>query len=158
MDDNDDFFPDDIDPEEEAEYRKQRELEKKNSKALFDKAKGILQTVESLRATLEKEEESEYISTLMESALIIPAKIAGASGSGNWHIYMQNASLIRYHAEYLLVSCHGLREFTSAEESYIKVFRREMEEFRDLFREWVKTFDQLERDDYEDDWGLFVRK
>lgn len=33
-----------------------------------------------------------------------------------------------------------------------------MEEFKKLFRNWVAGFDQLEQEDYEDDWGLFIRK
>lgn len=79
-------------------------------------------------------------------------------GSGSWLVCMQNASIIRYHAESLLLFKHTLAEFTKTDKDYIQLLRSEMEEFQKLFKEWAPTFDKLENEDYEDEWGLFVRK
>jgi hypothetical protein len=57
----------------------------------------------------------------------------------------------------LLTSNHLLKEIDNADANYIKVFRREMEEFRTLFNDWTKEIHQMEREEYEDEWGLFLR-
>lgn len=159
-DDNDDFDFEDISPEEEKEIEREMQEQKKRLKnhPLNKKAYEILSIVSSLVDTMSEEEKKMMGSILMESAMIIPAKIAGAIGSDSWLICMQNASIIRYHASHLLIQNHSLREFTKTDRDYIKLLRREMEEFQQLFREWVSTFDQMEREDYEDEWGLFIRK
>jgi hypothetical protein len=127
---------------------------------LYIKAMDIAGTVDALSDTLSEDEREMYLSTLRESSYILGAKIAGAMGSENWIISMQNAAIIRYHAAYLLISNHNLKEFTKADKKYIKVLRSEVEEFRELFRDWVKTFDDIprEEDEFEDEWGLFIRK
>jgi hypothetical protein len=70
---------------------------------------------------------------------------------------MQNASIIRYHAEYLLTQTSGMKAFADADEEYVQILRTAMLEFRELFKKWVKEFNRSERDEFEDDWGLFER-
>jgi len=41
----------------------------------------------------------------------------------------------------------------AGEEKYAEAIETEMEIFRELFKNWVHTF---VKDDYEDEWGLFV--
>jgi hypothetical protein len=150
-----DFDDDDLSNEDfEAEERKWK------NHPLYLKAEEIMQTVDVILDTLEDEDEREMLgSTLKESAMIIPAKLAGALGSDNYLVCMQNASIIRFHAEYLRLSNHSLKEFTKADKKYIKAFRTEIEEFREMFKAWVKTFNDIpkEEDDFEDEWGLFLR-
>lgn len=159
-DDNNDFDFGDLSPEEEREIeREMREREKKlKNHPLNKKAHEILSIVYTLVETMPDEDKERMGSILMESAMMIPAKIAGAIGSDSWLICMQNASIIRYHASQLLIQNHSLREFTKTDPDYIKLLRREMEEFQKLFREWAAGFDLMEREDYEDEWGLFIRK
>jgi hypothetical protein len=38
-------------------------------------------------------------------------------------------------------------------EEYGRIIRSEIEEFKNLFRNWVNTF---EKDEFTDEWGLFV--
>lgn len=118
----------------------------------------VLKTTTALVESLSDEDKDFYERTLMESAYMLAPKIAGAMGSESWVLSMQNASIIRYHAEYLLTSTSGLRIFTKAEKEYVQVLRTEVEEFRELFKEWVQEFNKLEEEDYEDEWGLYVRK
>lgn len=125
---------------------------------LYQKAMEILETVDVLSSSMTEKDKNIYSSILRESAMIIPPKIAGAYGSASWLMCMQNASIIRYHAEYLLTSTTGLNNFTLTDKRYVKVLRTDLEEFKQLFVTWVKSFDKLDKDDCEDDWALFNRK
>lgn len=162
MDDDDDDFNFDfgeLSPEEEErlerEYREKQE--KMRNHPLTIKANEIYDVVSAFIESLDGDAKEMYASTLMESALIINGKIAGALGSESWLVCMQNASLIRYHAEYIHTSTSGLRAFAETDENYVQVLRTTMQEFRELFKEWVKTFGSLDREDYTDEWGLFLR-
>jgi len=101
----------------------------------------------------EKEMADQYAHQIYENALIIPAKIAGASGSILYDLRMENAAIIRRAAREILTSCSGLKMFKLNGFDYLNVLRAEIEEFRVLFAEWVKTFDPW--DYIIDRWGLF---
>lgn len=162
MEDDDDFgFDfDDLSDEEKAEIERQQKEEREalENSPIYIKAFEIYDTVNALVESLSDDDKEFYQSILLESSMILAPKIAGAFGSESWLICMQNASIVRYHAEYLLTSTSGLRLFTKAQKEYVQLFRTEMEEFRELFKEWVKTFDKLEKEEYIDEWGLFLRQ
>ncbi len=161
MDDDDDFNFDfeDLSPEEQEELEKEfREKEEQVKKhPLRIKGNEIYEVVSAFIESLEDDAKDMYGSTLMESALVINGKLAGAIGCDSWLICMQNASIVRYHAEYLHTATGGLTAFTNADKDYVKVLRTTMQEFRELFKEWVKTFSDFEKEDYTDEWGLFLR-
>lgn len=158
-DDDFDFNFDDLSDEEKEEIEKQQQEERHalETSPIYIKAFEIYDTVNALVESLSDEDKEFYQSILLESSMMLAPKIAGAFGSNSWLICMQNASIIRYHAEYLHTSTSGLRLFTKAQKEYVQLFRTEMEEFRELFKEWVKTFDKLEKEEYVDEWGLFLR-
>lgn len=160
-DDNDDFnFDfDDLSPEEKEEIEKeQKETRNRIYKSpLYLKSMEVIEIVSAIIESLPENRKDMYAGTLRDSALMLPPKIASAIGSNSWQICMQNASIIRYHAEYLKISCHGLTAFSNVQKEYAQVLRTEMEVFQELFKEWVSTFDLLEREEYSDDWGLFIR-
>jgi hypothetical protein len=160
MEDDNDFFDfDDLTPEEKEEMdREYREKNKRiKTSPVYKKAKEVLHTVTALLESLSEDDKEFYSSTLVESAMMLAPKIAGAMASESWLLSMQNAAIIRYHAAYLHTSTSGLKMFTSAQKEYVQVLRTEMEEFRELFNEWVKSFSKLENEDYTDEWGLFIR-
>lgn len=160
MDDDDfDFNLDDLSPEELEELTKEQQRKDKQIKTspVFIKANDIFDTVTALSESLSEEDREFYESTLIESAMMLSPKIAGAMASESWLLSMQNAAIIRYHAEYLHTSTSGLKMFTKAPKEYVQVLRDDMEEFRELFKEWVKSFKNLENEDYRDEWGLFIR-
>ena len=161
MDDDFNFDFDDLTPEEKEELEEKERKRKAyvNSHPLFLKAKEILETVSALIESFPDEEMKEmYSSTLTESALMLAPKIAGAMGSDSWLISMQNAALIRYHAEYLLTSTSGIQLFfEDADKDYVQVLRDDMLEFRTLFNSWMREVRQLEEEEYTDEWGLFLR-
>lgn len=155
-----DFNYDDLSDEEKDEIEKEQKAKNKaiRTSAIYKKAFEIYNTVNALVESLPEEEKEFQQRILLESAMMLAPKIAGAMSSESWLISMQNASIVRYHAEYLLTSTSGLRMFTKVEKNYVKILRTEMEEFRELFKEWVGTFEKLEHEDYTDEWGLFIRK
>ena len=123
---------------------------------IYQKAELLYKLVESIVASLP--EEDEYIQStkhlMLEDAMLLPAKIAGAESGDLYSIRMQNAAIIRDHAMHLYVQVGGLR-FHDAYKNiqYIQLIRKEINEFRHLFIEWVETFDTNHH--IWDDWGLF---
>jgi len=131
-------------------------LDKLKNLPIYQKAELLFQLVQSLVASLP--EEDEYIQAtkhlMMEDAMIIPAKIAGAEGGDMYSIRMQNAAIIREHAMHLYVQVGSLRfhkEYKDLE--YVTLIRNEIDAFRLLFIEWVKNFDTSNY--YWDEWELF---
>jgi len=90
---------------------------------------------------------------MRSDAMIIPANIARAEGAGIYDVRMESAAIIRKAAMELRLHCHALREFGFKEPEYIDLIREEVEEFRELFIDWVAGFDPWEY--HIDRWGLF---
>lgn len=131
-------------------YKKAKEIQK-----LVDY---IVEAVESSDIEFKNDIDAEMIesniSFLLENSLIIPAKIAGASGEDMlYDIKMENAAIIRKAARELItdvcsIQMHGFKDI-----EYLDILRKEVEEFRVIFAEWVKTFDPWNY--IIDRWGLF---
>src|SRR5690554_5092409 len=101
----------------------------------------------------EKDLLKEYTGYIMEDASKIAPKIAGAYGSELYDLKMENAAIIRKAARELTVHMSALEMHGFKEIDYCDLLRKEIEEFRILFAEWVKTFDPW--DYIIDRWGLF---
>jgi len=161
MEDDFNFDFENLTPEEKEELEKEekRRNDYVNNHPLFLKAHEIIETVSALLESFPEEEMKKmYSSTMTESAFMLAPKLAGALGSNSWLICMQNASIIRYHAEYLLTSASGIQLFfENADKNYVQVLRDDMLEFRDLFNKWMEEVRQLEEEEYMDEWGLFRR-
>lgn len=95
----------------------------------------------------------EQVGWMIGDAHTIPVKIAGAEGADLYDIRMENAAIIRKAAREVITGLRGLEMFGFHEKEYFDLLRREMEEFRLLFVDWVAGFDQ---ENYIiDRWGLF---
>ncbi|RPD93443.1 hypothetical protein EGM88_13145 [Aureibaculum marinum] len=149
FDENDDDYKS---PEEIAQmpiYKKAWEI------MLLGRKIGSLVSKDDFETSDEAEGEmlENYANYIIENALIIPAKIAGAEGADLYDIRMENAAIIRKSAREILTSCSGMLLCGYQNDDYIQLLRNEIEEFRVIFAEWVKTFDQ---ENYMiDRWGLF---
>ncbi len=75
-----------------------------------------------------------------------------SSETGLYMIRMENASIIRKNAQYIKSAMLTMISEKAIEEAHGRVIREEIDKFRMLFRHWVSTF---ERDEFEDEWGLF---
>jgi hypothetical protein len=76
-----------------------------------------------------------------------------SSEVGLYVIRMENASIIRKNAQFIKSSVLGMMIETVIDEEHGNVIRDEIDVFRDLFKQWVGTF---QKDEYEDEWGLFI--
>lgn len=123
------------------------------------KAMEIQELVSALRAFYEEAEVDKnsplemQLDMIYENSLIIPAKIAGAEGGDIYDIRMENAAIIRKAAREISVTLGYLDLGRLEENEYTDLIRLEIENFKVLFREWVKTFDPWNY--VLDDWGLF---
>ncbi len=91
---------------------------------------------------------------MLENAMKIPAKIAGAQAVELYDLKMENATIIRKAARELYVQAGSLRfEEAISDQDYIHLLRKEIDEFRLLFIDWVAGFDIWNY--IKDNWGLF---
>jgi hypothetical protein len=124
---------------------------------LYLKSLEIVKITEALVRTIPEENEFLQETTarfMMEDALIIPAKIAGATSVTLYDLKMENAAIIRKSARQLFVFAGSLRfEEDFKDNEYVELLRNTIEEFRFLFIDWVATFDPW--DYIIDRWGLF---
>jgi hypothetical protein len=118
----------------------------------------IVETVKKSDIDFEHEYASEMIKNninyMIENSIIIPAKIAGASADDmSFDIKMENAAIIRKAARELITDARGIQMNGFKDIEYLDLLRTEIEAFRVLFAEWVKSFDVW---NYTiDRWGLF---
>src|SRR6187397_1911191 len=68
-------------------------------------------------------------------------------------IRMENASIIRKNAQFIKSSMLTMMSEEVIEKAHGYVIREEIDKFRELFKIWVSTF---QKDEYEDEWGLFI--
>lgn len=140
-------------------------MQQKENLPIFQKALEIKNLVDSIIHSVEKtdiEFENPIEAKMMQhnlkylrmNATIIPAKIAGAASENMlYDIRMENAAMIRKAAKELITDARGLEMHGYPDIEYLELLRNEIEEFRILFAEWVKTFDCWNY--ILDRWGLF---
>jgi hypothetical protein len=90
---------------------------------------------------------------MMLDAANLSVKVSGAEAGDLYDLKMEAASIIRKSARELIVQTHNLEAFGFKETHYFQVLRDAVEEYRLLFIDWVKGFDQWNY--IIDRWGLF---
>jgi len=76
-----------------------------------------------------------------------------SSEAGLYIIRMENAAIIRKNAQFIKISTNGFVIDELMDEQHRLFIREEVDKFRELFKQWVASF---EKDDCEDEWGLFI--
>ena len=89
---------------------------------------------------------------LLDDSMIIPAKIRGAEAADIYVQRMENAAIIRQVANTIQQGTANIKMMKVASDEDIDLVRDEIDKFRELFKEWVAGF---EKDEFEDEWGLF---
>lgn len=122
---------------------------------IYKKAEEIYALVSKLTQLIPPEDAilEETGTMMMEDAMILTAKLAGSIGADLYDLKMENATLIRKAARDILLHCRQLQSHDFEYAEYLDLIRNEIEEFRVLFVQWVKTFDPW--DYIIDRWGLF---
>lgn len=122
---------------------------------IFKKSQEILDTVRAIVELFPEDNEHLQMlkNQLLGDAMLIQAKLAGASNVKLYDLKMENATIIRKSARDLTVSYHSLKGFGFEEFEYFKIVREQIEEFRLLFIDWVSGFNP--KHFITDNWGLF---
>jgi hypothetical protein len=149
-DDNDnDNLPDDDDCDPEKEQRRVESL------PIYQKAEEIAELTRRIVDSIDDEEvRMLHSNTMLEDSIALSAKIAGAEAVNDYIIRMENATLIKIHARRLQTRSASLIFAGVLPEEYLRLLRKEIDTFRLLFKQWVKSFDCCDKDG--DGWGLFV--
>ena len=149
-----DDFDDNEDWEEESEFDPKSQRDQIYSHPLMKKANEILSLTHALVGSLDEARKELYGGMMMEDALMLSTKFAGAEGVNDYILKMENATFMKVHARNLHAMTFQLAlEETHAEE-HLNLLREALAEFKKLFVEWVTAFDPKNRLD--DGWGLFV--
>lgn len=146
-----DFRDDDDD-----EWKTKQELE--IGKALYNQWREVFGLVyaftDSLRET--EDEKSHPASTknlIFQNLTIVAPKIISAIQINDYVLRMENASIIRNNCREMMVQISFAAMIGDADEQHKEVIEQSLNKFKALFKQWVTGF---EKDDYEDEWGLFV--
>lgn len=125
-------------------------------KALYNKWREVVFMLKGLLngiAENDNDYQGHIARQLLNDAHLAGAKIMSSEAGGIYILRMGNAAIVR---ELALGIYSGLLLFTEddiVDEKHIRVLRDEIDSFRKLFIEWINTF---QKDEFEDEWGLFV--
>ncbi len=130
-------------------------------KALYEKWNEIVVMLTGalgMMKDLSEEKEEDSFITEQKAMVLGDAYEAGAkirsSEAGNMYILrMENASIIRKNGQFVKSSVLNLMMEGEVDEEHGEIIRNEIDNFREMFINWVNTF---QKDEYTDDWGLFV--
>lgn len=92
-------------------------------------------------------------SLLYQNIMPIGAKIISIVGIDSYVLRMEVAAYIRFNCIEMMEQVATAVMLGYADAKHEVVLEEGLEEFQKLFKQWVATF---EKDDYEDEWGLFV--
>lgn len=122
---------------------------------IYQKAEEICETVSQIIDLFPEDNEllEELKGQLLADASLIQAKLNSGMNTKLYDLKMENATLIRKAARDLMVNYHLLEKFGFKEAEYYLLVRRQIEELRLLFIEWVESFNP--RHFITDPWGLF---
>ncbi|WP_257667403.1 hypothetical protein [Parapedobacter tibetensis] len=122
------------------------------AEALYEQSRKVYHIAKLFCETLVGDQADLTTELIMENALMIPPKIIGAEGGDLYILRMENAAIIRLHGRQLREQVDFAEARGMGKTEYTKLLKIELEKFRHLFVNWVDAF---EKDEVEDDWGLF---
>ncbi len=122
---------------------------------IYKKSEEIFETLKAITDLFPEDDSilSDLKGQLLGDAMLIQAKLSGAFAVKLYDIKMENATFIRKAARDLMVSYHTLKMLGFEDVEYYKIIRKQIEEFRLLFVEWVDSFNK--KHFITDNWGLF---
>lgn len=122
---------------------------------IYQKGEEIFQVVSKICDLIDDDDlQLGHVKAIMlEDAMLLTVKVAGAEGGQLYDIKMECAAIIRKAARELMVQNHALEMFGFEHVEYFQSVRDLIEEYRLLFIDWVAGFDKW--DYIIDRWGLF---
>lgn len=140
------------DSDDEEDFRKEQERIQKHP--LMQKANDILHLTEALVGALDEMSKEMYGTFMLEDATVICGKFAGAEGVDDYILKMENAVFMKVHARHLNSMTYSVAMVDTHPEEHLQLLRDAINDFQQLFIEWVKGFDPSNK--YDDGWGLFL--
>ena len=122
---------------------------------IYKKGREIFEVVNQIGQLIPDDDEplAHVKGVMLEDAMMLTVKVAGASAGQLYDIKMEAAAMIRKSARNLMIQNHSLEMFGFDHVEYFQIVRDLLEEYRLLFIDWVSKFDCW---DYViDRWGLF---
>lgn len=131
------------------------DLRKPEQLPIYQKGMEIFDIVKTMTDLIPKDNEHLQITKgfMLEDAANLTVKVAGAEGGDLYDIRLECATIIRKSARDLVVQLNSLEMFGFEETQYFDLLRREVEEYRLLYIDWVQSFDPWNY--IIDRWGLF---
>jgi hypothetical protein len=130
-----------------------RRLSKWEKLPVYQKAQELFDLAEVIAESLKDDEKKEHLaSEMFLHSAIIQAKIAGAEGGGLYSLRMQNAVLIKVAVHDLFNAVLFSSMVDISEEDYTDLIRDKVDEFREVFNEWIRGFDKTY--DIPDNWAI----
>lgn len=145
---------DENEEDDESEFDPKANRDQIYSHPLMKKSNEIVSLTHALVGSLDEARKELYGGMMMEDAMVISAKFAGAEAVNDFILKMENATIMKVHARHLNSMTYQLAIEETHAEDHLNLLREAISEFRTLFVEWVRGFDSSERID--DGWGLFV--
>jgi hypothetical protein len=147
----------DDDSDSNSDYDPGEEMRRINALPIYQKAMEILDLTEGIVDLLDKAEPMQeiYRQLMMEDAMIIGPKIAGAEAMDDYILKMENAVIIKIHVRSLLTQTASLKLEGLVDVQYLQLLRNEIEAFRIIFLKWISGF-EIDTTKEPDGWGLFV--
>ena len=123
--------------------------------SLYKKGEEIYEVVDHICELIPDDNEmlGHVKGVMLEDAMLLTVKVAGAHGGQLYDIRMEAAAIIRKAARELMIQNHSLEMFGFEHVEYFQIVRDLLEEYRFLFIDWVAKFDPA--DYIIDRWGLF---
>lgn len=149
------MWNDDNEEMDDADYDPEKERRRVEALPIFQKAEEICELTRRIIDSIDDEEiRMIHSNVMLEDSIVIPEKIAGAEAMNDFIMKMENATVVKIHARSLQTQTASLIFEEVLPEEYLRLLRKEIEAFRLLFREWIKTFHKSPKEG--DGWGLFV--
>ncbi len=150
----DDFEDEEAEWDEDGEYDPRKEQEKIYKHPLMIKAKEIIGLTRALVGSLDEARRELYGGLMLEDAMVMSAKFAGAESIPDFVLKMEKAVIMKVHAKSLNSMTYQLAVEETHAEEHLELLREAIEEYRKLFIEWIRGFDPAEK--YDDGWGIFT--
>jgi len=122
---------------------------------IYKKGKEIFEVVDQICQLIPDDDEmlQQVKGIILEDAMLLTVKVAGATAVELYDLKMEAAAIIRKSARNLMIQNHSLEMFGFEHVEYFQIVRNLLEEYRLLFIDWVSKFDKWNY--IIDRWGLF---
>ena len=120
---------------------------------IYKKSLVIRKLTQAVVSTLDEHDEMNLKQLMLENAYMISSKIAGAEAGELYTYRLENALSIKRFANELMAEVALCESKNLGNTKYIQPLINEIDEFHDMFVNWVDSFDKSK--DVEDSWALW---